>query len=100
MITESRQVLVDGVIQHLKDEVVQTAFIGVSNVHPRPLSDRIQSLQFIDLGSVVCLLFGDRDSRLFGLRFSVRHRCPKGDPEPGFKQGSFALEWPFWSNFF
>ena len=51
------QMLVDGVIEHLEDEMMQTAFIGVADIHPGPFAHGLQPLQFVDLGGVVLLGF-------------------------------------------
>ena len=47
------QVLVDRVVQNLKNTVMQPTLIRIPDVHPRPLPDRLQPLQLIDFGSVV-----------------------------------------------
>jgi hypothetical protein len=47
--------LVDGVVEHLEDAVVETALIGIADVHSGSLADRLQSLQLIDLGGSIFL---------------------------------------------
>jgi hypothetical protein len=50
---EPRQRLVDGVVDHLEDEMVQPALPGISNVHTRALANRLQALENLDvLGAV------------------------------------------------
>ncbi|MCY1394010.1 hypothetical protein D9M71_89230 [compost metagenome] len=51
---ETRQRLVDGVVHHLEDHVVQTGtVVRVADVHARTLAYRVQSLQHLDAGRVV-----------------------------------------------
>ena len=47
------QSLVDGVVDHLVDQVVQAALAGGSDVHPRALPNRVETLQHGDRGRVV-----------------------------------------------
>jgi hypothetical protein len=56
------EVLVDRVVQHLENHVVQTAFIRVPDVHSGAFPDRFEALEFIDLGGAVFLTFGDAGS--------------------------------------
>jgi hypothetical protein len=43
--------LVDGVVHHLENHVVQAGAIGcVPDVHPGALSDRLEALQDLDAG--------------------------------------------------
>jgi len=58
------QVLVDGVIKHLKNAVVQAAFIRIAYVHARALTDGLQTLQLVDLRRAVLLLCPGGDYRL------------------------------------
>ena len=60
---------VDRVIEHLENAVMQTALIGVADIHSRPFPDRFEPLQFIDLGGVVFLACGDAGG--VGLTFPV-----------------------------
>jgi hypothetical protein len=48
--------------------VVQTAFIGVADIHSRPLPDRFKPFEFIDLRGVVLLGF-ENASREISLCF-------------------------------
>ncbi len=50
------EMLVDGVVEHLEDAMVQPALIGVADVHARALPDRFQPLEFVDLGGIVFLV--------------------------------------------
>ena len=54
----SGQMLVDRVIENLEDAVVESALIGISDVHARALTDGLESLQFVDLGSAVFFTTG------------------------------------------
>jgi hypothetical protein len=52
----ARHRLVDGVVDHLPDEVVQPGEAGRADVHPRPFADGIEALEDLDvLGAVVGL---------------------------------------------
>ena len=43
------QRLVDGVVDHFVDHVVQArAVVGVADIHARPLADRVEALQDLD----------------------------------------------------
>ncbi len=53
------EMLVDRVVEHLENAVVQTAFIGVADIHAGPFPDRFETLQFVDLRGVVFLVFAD-----------------------------------------
>jgi hypothetical protein len=56
---ESRQGLVDGVVDHLEDEVVKATLGGVADVHPGALPDCFEALENLDvLGPVVRLRRG------------------------------------------
>ena len=53
-----RQRLVDGVVDHLEYQMVQAgAIVGVADVHARTLAHGFESLQRLDAGRVVLLLF-------------------------------------------
>ncbi|MPM45244.1 hypothetical protein SDC9_91930 [bioreactor metagenome] len=54
----ARQRLVDGVIDHLGDQMMQPARIGRADVHARAAAHRFQSLQNLNLRRIVCLLVG------------------------------------------
>ena len=49
------EMFVDRVIEHLENAVMQTAFIGVADIHAGPFPDGFEALQFVDLGGVVFL---------------------------------------------
>ena len=53
---EACQGLVDGVVHHLRYQMVQTPGVGGADVHARPSADCLQPLQHLDLGGVVILL--------------------------------------------
>ena len=54
LIAESRQRLVDRVVDHLVDEMMQAGRTGRADVHRRPLADRLQPLEDLDLvGGIV-----------------------------------------------
>ena len=78
--TITGKMFVDRVIEYFEDAVVQTAFVRVTNIHPRALSDRFETLEFIDLSGVVFLVFADA-GRAFGwwagnggFVFGLKHR--------------------------
>ena len=51
MVAITRERLVDAVIDHFKDHVVQAGpVIGVADIHPRTLPHSLQSLQNLDSG--------------------------------------------------
>ena len=52
---ETGQMLINRVVQHLKHTVMQTVLIRVADVHPRPLANRLQALQLVDLGGIILL---------------------------------------------
>ncbi len=45
---EAGQGLVDRVVDHLEDAVVQAALVGVADVHVGPLAHPFQALEFLD----------------------------------------------------
>ena len=53
------QMFVDGVIEHFKYAVMQTALIRWPDIHPGALAHTGQTFQFIDFGSVVFFEFRD-----------------------------------------
>lgn len=65
--TMAGEMLVDGVIENLVNTMMEAAFIGVADVHPRPLAHRLESLEFVDLGGVIRLSH-------FAYRLIFRHR--------------------------
>ena len=52
------QRLIDGVVDHLIDQVVETIRPSRANVHSGPHSNRLESLQDGDRGGVVVCTFG------------------------------------------
>jgi hypothetical protein len=54
----ARQVLVNGVVNDLKDAVVKAAFIGVTDVHTGAEADGFQAFKFLDLVGSVGLVCG------------------------------------------
>src|SRR2546427_827930 len=67
--------LVDGVVDHLVDEVVEAARVDRADVHRRPLSDRLQAFEDLDLRGVVGGLFYHLFRNLLE-RVSVPSRSP------------------------
>jgi hypothetical protein len=55
--------LVDGVVENLKDAVVESALIGITDVHAWALTNCFQSLQFVNLSGSV--LFTSRSILFF-----------------------------------
>ena len=55
-VADPGQRLVDGVVDHLLDEVVQAALPGRADVHARPLAYGLEPLEYLDLPSVVARL--------------------------------------------
>jgi len=64
LVAMSGEMLVDGVVQDLRDAVVEGAFIGAADVHARLLADSLESFEFAQLGGVICAR---------GARFFVCH---------------------------
>ena len=58
------QMFVDRVVEHLEDAMMQPTFVRVADIHARAFPDRLQTLEFIDLGGVVFLSFGDAGGAL------------------------------------
>src|SRR5437868_10255975 len=54
---ESRKMLIDRVVENLKNTIVQPTFIRVSDVHTRPFAYGLQTLQPVDLFPSVLLSF-------------------------------------------
>ena len=61
------EMFVDRVIENLEDHVMQTALIGVADVHARALADGFEPLKFIDLRRVVFLRFSNPDVVVSGI---------------------------------
>ena len=55
LVAVSGQRFVDGVVDNFENQMMQTPFAGVADVHAGPLSDRLQAFQNFD---VVCFVFG------------------------------------------
>jgi hypothetical protein len=51
-----REMLIDGVIDDLKDAVVQTALIGVTDIHSGAETDGAEPFQMLDLFGTVGLI--------------------------------------------
>jgi hypothetical protein len=54
--------LIDGVIEHLKDAMVKSPLIGITDIHSGTFADSFEPLQFVDLGGAIdtaagCILF-------------------------------------------
>jgi hypothetical protein len=60
-------VLVDGVVENLEHAMVESALIGIPDIHPRALADGLKTFEFIDLAGVVFLLGSDLGLGLFRL---------------------------------
>ena len=54
----ARHRLVHRVVQHLGDEVVERAFIRAADIHAGALANRLQSLQHLNGGGVICFRCG------------------------------------------
>ncbi|MBA7673920.1 hypothetical protein ES703_82127 [subsurface metagenome] len=53
VVTESGQCFVDGVIQHLIDQMVQASADAVADIHVRPLANRFHAPQYLYLACIV-----------------------------------------------
>ena len=70
------QVLVNGVVQDLKDAMVETALIRVADIHARAFAHGFQALQLVNLGCAVFLLCPGVDSiGRHGGSFVFTHMC-------------------------
>src|SRR5688572_32300138 len=63
MVAVTGQVLVDGIVEHFKDAVVQAALVGIADVHAGALANRFETLEFIDLRRVVFLAAVNSDRK-------------------------------------
>ncbi len=54
-VATSSQMFVDGIVENFENHVMQTALVGVADVHPGSLAHCFQALQFVDLRGVVFL---------------------------------------------
>src|SRR6184192_3099555 len=59
LVAKSGQMFVDRIIDNFENHVMQAALIGIADVHARPLPNRFEPFEFIDLGGVVLLCAGD-----------------------------------------
>ncbi len=75
---KSGEMLVDGVVQHLKHAVMKTALVRIANVHARPLTNSLQTFEFIDLSGIVLLLGGDLGFVLRRIDWRIGHGAGKG----------------------
>src|SRR5687767_83296 len=50
-----RQMLVDGIIQHLKNAMMQPPLVRITDVHPRAFPHRFQALQLVYFGRIVLI---------------------------------------------
>ena len=74
LVAKSGEMFVDGIVDDFIDHVMQTAFVRVTDIHARPLSNRFQTLEFVDLSSVVLLRFINAGREAFIARnFVVFH---------------------------
>ena len=56
-VTETRQMLVDRVVENLEHTVVQTLLrFWVSNIHPGAFPHRIETFELVDLSGIIALL--------------------------------------------
>jgi len=58
-VATASQMFVDGIVEHLEDLVMQTALIGIADLHPGALAHRFQTFQLVDLRGVVFLRRAD-----------------------------------------
>ena len=69
------EVFVDRVVQNLENAVVETALVGVADIHAGALADGLETFEFVDLCGIVLLLGGDLGLGLLGLVRSLGHRA-------------------------
>ena len=59
LVGEAGERLVDGVVDHLVDHVMQAgAVVGVADIHARPFAHGVEALEDLDRFSVVVAVFG------------------------------------------
>ncbi len=74
------EMFVDRIIEHFENAVMQPAFVRVADIHSGALPDRLETLEFIDLGGVVFLIFADAGGAFGwwtgngGFVFGLEHR--------------------------
>ena len=56
---KSGEMFVDRIIENFVNQVMQSAFVRIADVHARPFPDRFETFQFVDLRRVVLLGGGD-----------------------------------------
>jgi hypothetical protein len=55
-----RQCLVDGVVRHLENHVVQArSVVGIADIHARALANGVKALEHLDLVSAIGILVGE-----------------------------------------
>jgi hypothetical protein len=62
----ARKRLIDGVVDDLVDEMVQASGTRRADIHTRPLANRFEPLEYLDLISTVCRRLGLRRFRCHG----------------------------------
>ena len=72
--------LVDGVVDHLEDQVVEAVRAGVPDVHGGPLPDRLQPLEDLDVARGVGVR---RHGPALRLRLRVAHAAPRATAPSG-----------------
>ena len=55
LVAVTSQVFINRVVQHLEHAMMQTPLVGVTDIHARPLANRLQTFQFVDLRRIVFL---------------------------------------------
>ena len=55
-VATSRERLVDRVIQHLVNKMVQAALLAIADIHVRPLANRFEALQYLDAARIVSMI--------------------------------------------
>ena len=79
LFAESREMFVDRIVDDFINQVMQAAFVRVADVHTRPLPDRFQAFELVDLRRVVFLRFIDAGRGAFWIGiFVVGIRCDGG----------------------
>ena len=74
MITVPRQGLVDGVVHHFVDHVMEAgAIIGIANVHSRSLANRFQPPKDLDRFGAIGIAFKMLFVQLCGIRVRADH---------------------------
>ncbi len=71
------EVLVDRVIQHFENAVVEATLIGIADIHAGPLADGFQALQLVNLRGAIFLLGPNLSFGFVCLVRSLGHIRPK-----------------------